>query len=69
MGNYKECRGCLVYNSEGEDQDCIMFDYDKMDECPCTTCLVKVTCVTSCEPRSGLANKIARWINYGHNKL
>lgn len=42
MARPKECEGCLVKQSECH-EPVVTFE-EKIHLCPCTTCLVKVTC-------------------------
>lgn len=59
--NYPDiCGGCLTY--EGGCKASCKFAYVKYDKgvliCPCSICLVKMRCVTSCELLTKHRNKI-----------
>lgn len=46
----EDCKGCTLsrYNNETY---CTYYLMDKTAECPCLTCLVKVTCDRLCDKR------------------
>jgi len=49
MKKHNNCDGCRDFKSiiEGENYDCIKWNYDK--SCSCTLCIVKMVCRESCE--------------------
>ena len=57
----KECRGCMSgYSREYKIENCVVFKYANIRECPCLNCLVKVTCNVACEPISKMVDRLIR---------
>ena len=46
-----ECRSCTIYEriTINGDIKCEILKTKNVHRCPCTNCLVKMTCVTSCD--------------------
>jgi hypothetical protein len=40
------CKGCTMYEN---DIHCLIIKNGKSNECPCRNCLVKITCIYSCD--------------------
>lgn len=53
------CKGCLVPGPHGINQ-CFSRGFNRNGECPCTECLVKVTCVGDCDNYSVYAKDITK---------
>ncbi len=56
-----ECEGCCDYNEE-DNRRCLLYKSLKqyklpMRHCPCTSCLVKVMCTTTCSSFSDIFEK------------
>lgn len=54
--NNKNCKGCQMHVGN---QFCRFLAYNMDGECPCTNCLVKVTCDLDCKQYIMFSSKIA----------
>ena len=49
------CKGCRLI---GKEENCLIVQFDRIDECPCINCLVKVMCKGLCEERHNKRRRI-----------
>lgn len=53
------CEGC-TFDDNNYTSQCRIKNKKKDKDCPCTNCLVKITCINVCIPYTRLVNKINR---------
>lgn len=53
MGNNPNCKSCTLYedrkHSRPDNARCEILDTGNIGKCPCTNCIIKMTCRVSCE--------------------
>ena len=55
MTIYDCCKGCLIFEAEGE---CHMTQHNMQEQCPCVDCLIKVMCGDPCDDMEDFFNSI-----------
>lgn len=53
---WEECKGCCVYRKDDKCFDEIIPILGD-EECPCRTCLIKMSCMTECETYKEYSNQ------------